>query len=276
MSMMKLGPLALATLLIAGQAAADEGKATPPPAKGQPAPTAGTAEAPRKAPAAATPAAATPAAAEPAAKPAAAKPAAAKPSAAKPAAAKPATAKPAAAKPAARMRLLDSAYTAALCKAWNGTRLPAKLGRAGSGWIDSNDSEGRQVIVINRRDCDGWKKVRLVIEADPKGNARCTSGGAYDGKSPLQWKFEPTTEQWADFSDGFGAAKMPGIMRGFEGAYGTAMSNIGNFEIFFAAAGKLALDRKVDWECKGADMEDVREEVADIDRKDMQQILSGD
>ena len=188
----------------------------------------------------------------------------------------PRPAAPAAEKPAAPMRLLDPAYAAALCKAWNTSLLPAALGRAGSEWIDSNDSKGRQVMVINRRDCEGWKKVRLVVEADAKGEARCTSGGANDGKSAFQWKFEPRTDQWADFTDGFGVGKMPGIMKGFEGSYGTAMNNISNFEVFFAIAGDLALKNKVDWACAGADMEDVRDEVGDIDRADMREIIAGD
>jgi len=172
-----------------------------------------------------------------------------------------------------RMRLLDPSFASLLCKAWNKTRLPVELGRSGTEWIDSNDSEGLQVIVITRSDCKGWRKVRLVVKADDKGNARCVKGGAYDGRSAYQWKFEPSTEQWADFTDGFGVTKMPGIMSGFEGSYATAMNNISNFEIFFAAAGRIALDKKVDWACKGADMEDVNDEIADIDKEDMREIL---
>jgi hypothetical protein len=170
------------------------------------------------------------------------------------------------------VRLLDAPYTARLCEAWNGTSLPAALGRSGSGWIDSAGSEGRQVIVISRRDCEGWPKVQLVIEADEAGQAVCRSGGAFPG-GELQWRFTPTTEQWADFSDGFGVMQMPGIMSGFIGPYPVAAANIGNFEVFFAAAGRLALELDVDWSCDGADAEDVAEEVADIDREDMAAIL---
>ena len=177
---------------------------------------------------------------------------------------------PAIAKPA---KLLDVDFAQELCKGWNKTSLPAKLGRAGSGWIDSADSKGKQTVVINRRDCKAWKKVQLVIEANDKGEAMCTSAGAASGK--FQWKFEPTTEQWADFTDGFGALKMPGIMKGFVGPYGTAMKNIGNFEVFFALAGYIALQNNVSWACEGADAEDVKEEVADIDQGDMKATLKG-
>ncbi len=168
--------------------------------------------------------------------------------------------------------LLDAEFASSLCTAWNQTKLPAALGRSGSGWVDSAGSKGSQKMVISRRDCDAPTKVQLVVEADEAGNAVCKSGGAYDGGA-FQWKFEPTTEQWADFTDGFGVMKMPGIMDGFVGPYPTAAANIGSFEIFFAAAGKLALDAEVDWSCKGADMDDVREEVEDIDRAAMGRIL---
>jgi hypothetical protein len=169
-------------------------------------------------------------------------------------------------------KLLDATWTAAMCEAWNDTSLPANLGRAGSGWIDSAGSEGHQVVVISRRDCSGWAKVQLVIDADAKGEARCTSGGAHTG-GPFQWQFTPTTRQWADFADGFGVTKMPGIMNGFVGPYPVAAANISNFEVFFARAGKLALDMDVDWTCEGADAAKIAEDVADIDRADMEKIL---
>ncbi len=169
-------------------------------------------------------------------------------------------------------RLLDAGYTAQLCEAWNQTSLPAALGRSGSGWIDSADSEGRQLIIVSRRDCTGWSKVQLVIEADEGGQAVCRQGGAFEG-GELQWQFTPTTEQWADFTDGFGVMQMPGIMKGFVGPYSVAAANIGNFEVFFAAAGKLALDLGVDWSCEGADAADVASEIEDIDREDMAAIL---
>ena len=174
---------------------------------------------------------------------------------------------------AAPMRLLDAAFAGQLCRAWNDSSLPKNLGRSGSGWIDSSDSKGRQILVVSRRDCSGWTPVQLVIEADEKGQARCVSGDAYkSGK--VQWRFAPTTEQWADFADGFGMLDMPGIMPGFEGSYTTAANNMGAFEVFFAAAGKVALDGGVDWTCKGADAEDVAEEVAEIDRAAMAKILA--
>jgi len=170
-------------------------------------------------------------------------------------------------------RLLDAAFAGELCRAWNDTSLPKNLGRAGSGWIDSSDSEGKQILVVSRRDCSGWTPIQLIIEADAKGEARCTSGGAHKG-GKVQWRFAPTTEQWADFADGFGMLDMPKIMSGFEGSYTTAANNMGAFEVFFAAAGKVALDGGVDWQCKGADAEDVSEELADIDRSAMAKILA--
>ena len=39
---------------------------------------------------------------------------------------------------------------------------------------------------------------------------------------------------------------MPKIMSGFEGSYTTAANNMGAFEVFFAAAGKVALDGGVE------------------------------
>jgi len=173
---------------------------------------------------------------------------------------------------AAPTTLLDADFASELCTAWNKTKLPAALGRSGSGWVDSAGSTGHQKMVISRRDCRDFKKVQLIIEADASGAAMCTSGGNFDG-GEFQWKFEPTTSQWADFTDGFGVMKMPGIMNGFVGPYPTAAANISSFEIFFAAAGKLALDASVDWTCSGADAGDVNDEIADIDRSDMAKIL---
>ncbi len=175
----------------------------------------------------------------------------------------------------AKGKLLDTTFAKAMCKGWNATSLPKELGRGGSGWIDSADSEGSQALVIGRRDCDGHPLVKLVIEADANGDAMCASAGRYTKGGPMQWKFEPTTEQWADFTDGFGVMKMPGIMSGFVGPYTTAMNNIGSFEVFFAMAGHLALGRDVDWQCKGADMEEVTDEIGDIDKGDMKSILEG-
>ncbi len=173
---------------------------------------------------------------------------------------------------AAPVKLLDADFASELCSAWNNTKLPAVLGRSGSAWVDSAGSTGLQKMVVSRRDCQGFKKVQLIIEADASGAAMCTSGGAFDG-GDYQWKFEPTTSQWADFTDGFGVMKMPGIMNGFVGPYPTAAANISSFEIFFAAAGKLALDSSVDWACSGADADDVNSEILDIDRSDMAKIL---
>ncbi len=174
---------------------------------------------------------------------------------------------------AAPAQLLDPAFAADLCTAWNATELPSLLGRSGSGWIDSAGSTGTQTMVISRRDCSGWSKVQLTLAADESGNATCLAGGAFIGAA-FQWKFEPTTKQWADFTDGFGVMQMPGIMKGFVGPYDTAAANIGSFEIFFAAAGKLALDSGVDWTCDGADADAVAKEVSHIDRGDMGAILN--
>lgn len=168
--------------------------------------------------------------------------------------------------------LLDADFTASLCNGWNGSTLPDALGRSGSGWIDSAGSQGQQVIVVGRRDCTDWTRVQLVIEADAQGRATCQAGGTYAG-GDYQWKFEPTTPQWADFSDGFGPLQMPGLMSGFVGPYPTAANNIGNFEVFFALAGSIALEDRVSWSCTGADAAKVDKEVAGIDRGDMNRIL---
>lgn len=174
---------------------------------------------------------------------------------------------------AADMKLLDADYTRALCTAWNETALPEKLGRSGSGWVDAADSEGSQILVINRRDCTGWTAVKLHIRADASGAAKCVEGGPFSG-GDFQWRFQPTTEQWADFTDGFGVFQMPGIMSGFVGPYNTAAANVGNFEIFFAAAGKVALDHSVDWTCAGADAAAVSGAVSGIDSAAMKRILA--
>ena len=171
-------------------------------------------------------------------------------------------------------RLLDVNFAKAICDGWNKTSLPTKVGRSGSGWIDSANSKGKQVLVVNRRDCSDWKPNRLVIEADNSGRAMCTNSGTFSG-GKYQWKFEPTTEQWADFTDGFGFFKMPKIMKGFVGPYSTAMNNIGSFEVFFAMVGYTALKSDLDWQCVGADADDVVAAVADIDRGDMRGILKG-
>jgi len=174
---------------------------------------------------------------------------------------------------AADMKLLDSAYTSALCSAWNTTALPQKLGRSGSAWVDSAGSKGSQIIVINRRDCSDWKAVQLHIKADESGAAKCVEGGTFAG-GDFQWRFQPTTEQWADFTDGFGVMQMPGIMDGFKGPYPTAAANVANFEIFFALAGKIALENQVDWTCAGADADAVVKELKSIDQSDMKSILA--
>ncbi|RME26146.1 MAG: hypothetical protein D6798_07230 [Deltaproteobacteria bacterium] len=159
---------------------------------------------------------------------------------------------------------LDGAFTSALCQAWNDSAMPGLVGRNGSGWIDSAGSEGRQVIVMGRRDCAAWPKAALVIEADAAGDAVCVKGGVHGGTA-FQWKFEPTTPQWADFTDGFGVMDMPGIMSGFVGPYGVAANNIGSFEVFFAVTGKLAFDRSVDWDCEGGDPDKIAKAVDKVD-----------
>ncbi len=171
------------------------------------------------------------------------------------------------------MKLLDNAYTEKLCAAWNNTSLPKRLGRSGSKWIDSAKSSGHQVIVISRRDCTNWPKVKVVIDANENGDAMCTQGGAFsDGE--FQWKFEPKTTHWIDFSDGFGAFKMPKIMDGFVGPYGAAMKNIKNFELFFATAGNLAIEENANLYCEGPSQEDVQDEWDDLKISKMKKILS--
>jgi len=173
-------------------------------------------------------------------------------------------------------KLLDAGHVALLCKAWNQSALPKALGRSGSGWIDSAGSKGKQTMVIGRRDCTGFKKVALTIEATASGDASCTASGVHKAGAAFQWKFEPTTAQWADFSDGFGVFKMPGIMDGFVGPYPTAMNNISNFGVFFALAGKSALDSGVSWTCEGGDASKIADEVKSIDKAEMAQIAAGE
>ena len=171
---------------------------------------------------------------------------------------------------------LDAEFAGMICNGWNQTTLPHDLGRNGSSWIDSADSRGRQVMVVTRRDCDGWRSIKLVIEANGSGDAVCNPGesGRFSG-GPFQWQFEPTSRHWADFTDGFGASAMPRIMRGFEGPYPTAMNNIGNFETFFAMVGYVAQQSNANWECSGANMSRINEEWADVDWGDTRSILRG-
>ncbi len=176
---------------------------------------------------------------------------------------------------AGAMKVLDVQYSKKLCKAWNKTNLPKALGKNGSEWIDSNDSPGRQVMALTRSDCKNWPMIGLVIEADSKGNASCTDAVVLKKSDKYQWKMEPTSEQWIDFSDGFGVMAMPGLMGGFVGSYSTAMNNIGSFGMFFSANGYLAITSSADWTCDGADMEEVNEELEDLDHDDMMDNLKG-
>ena len=161
--------------------------------------------------------------------------------------------------------LLDGAFASSLCTAWNDSAMPTLVGRNGSGWVDSAGSAGHQVIVMGRRDCSAWSKAQLVIDVDAAGDARCTSGGVFSGGA-FQWKFEPTTVQWIDFTDGFGVMDMPGIMSGFVGPYGVAANNIKSFEVFFALAGSMALDQGADLACAGGDLAKAQEAVGKVDR----------
>jgi hypothetical protein len=174
----------------------------------------------------------------------------------------------------AEPRFMDSDFAAQACNGWNATTLPDAVGRDGSGWIDSANSVGSQIIVVTRRECSGWTPVMFRIEANDEGRAMCTSAGAHDKKS-FQWKFEPKTVHWADFTDGFGMGKMPAIMPGFVGPKGTAMKNLKNFEIFFAMVGHLALENDLNWSCTGADDKKVQSSIARIDHEDNLAILAG-
>ncbi len=175
---------------------------------------------------------------------------------------------------ASALDFLDEEFAGLICEGWNQTDLPHDLGRNGSGWIDSAGSHGHQVMVITRRDCDGWHPVKLVIDADSSGNAHCTSGEAFTGGS-FQWRFEPASRHWADFTDGFGASSMPRIMSGFEGPYTTAMNNIDNFEVFFAMVGWVARESGADWECSGTNMNRVNNEWGDVHWDRARRHLSG-
>lgn len=173
------------------------------------------------------------------------------------------------------LQFLDAKFSSLLCTSWNKTKLPTILGRQGSAWIDSNDSPGKQVMVLNRSDCTGWPKVALTVTADASGNAVCSASGKPKKDDPYQWKMEPSSAQWADFADGFGVMDMPGLMGGFVGSYGTAMNNMGAFEKFFAVAGYLAVVHNVSWQCDGIDMEDLTEEISSIDHDDLMETLAG-
>jgi len=168
--------------------------------------------------------------------------------------------------------MLDGPFSADLCKAWNTSAMPQLVGRNGAGWIDSAGSTGHEVIVMGRRDCADGPKAQLVIDADANGDATCTAGSAWSGGG-YQWKFEPTTAQWVDFTDGFGVMDMPGIMSGFVGPYGVAANNIASFQVFFALAGKQALDQDADLVCDGGDADKIAKAVQKVDRSKTEKIL---
>lgn len=192
--------------------------------------------------------------------------------ASQPAAAEP---EPAAPQPEAAMKLWDLQFAKRVCESVNRTPLKKGLGRSGTGWIDSMDKKGHQVMVIGRRDCKGWTPIRTVWEADAEGNALCKEATYFKKGDEYNWRFAPTTLHWADFSDGFGVFDMPKIMPGFEGSYPTAMKNMGNFVVFFSAVGYVALKNNIDWTCDGGETAKIQKEVSKIDRKDMEKNLKG-
>jgi hypothetical protein len=79
----------------------------------------------------------------------------------------------------ANPKFLDTQFANDICQGWNKISLPQAVGRSRSGWIDSAGSTGKQVLVVNRRDCTNWIPLQLVIEADASGNAFCTSSEKY-------------------------------------------------------------------------------------------------
>lgn len=175
----------------------------------------------------------------------------------------------------APMKFMGPEFSKLLCESMNQTGAKKGLGRQGTGWIDSMDKKGEQVLVMGRRDCTGWTPMRFVWKADAQGDAVCVEARPLKKGDSYNWAMAPTTPQWVDFSDGFGVFDMPKVMKGFQGSYASAMNNIANFNFLFATTGYLAFAHQVDWSCNGTDMKEVNEAIADVDKADMKALLKG-
>ncbi len=172
----------------------------------------------------------------------------------------------------------DVTFAKKLCKAWNNSSMPKRLGTkavGGTGWINyftgetkSAPKKGFQKIVSGRRDCKGWPKFQIVLEQDASGKAICNvaKSGKYDGKN-LTWQFIPKTEHWFNFARSFGMFDFAKLMNGFKGPMMFAKKNQSNFQIFWRLGAKLGLNS--DWKtgCKGIDVEDVQDEIDDYKKK---------
>jgi len=160
-------------------------------------------------------------------------------------------------------KFLDKNFTTELCKAWNNSTLPNKLGEKGSNWINKGKKKGTQTMVFWVKNCK-TKKVQLTVE-NKDGKAICTYGGIAKTTKP-DWKIYPPSYKW--FKCATGVNPMWQLLGNFSGSMGVAMKNMGNFKVFFKVVGKLSKSKNADYKsgCKTDkdDLEDINEYLKKI------------
>ncbi len=134
----------------------------------------------------------------------------------------------------AKTGFLSPTFAKELCKQWNKSSLPGKLGSSGNGWVTTG-GKSTQVLIIFARNCSK-PKIQLTI-TDQDGEAKCTYGGAK--KNSADWQFGPTTKQWKRWGTGrWSKMNMPALMQTFKGNIAVAKKNLKNFGIFWKSAKK--------------------------------------
>jgi hypothetical protein len=137
-------------------------------------------------------------------------------------------------------------FAGELCKSWNNSSLPKKLGTkatGGSDWIDietkiAKVDKGTQIIASGRYDCSKKPDFIIIIKKQADGTAKCVASGLY--KNKRTWQFLPKTKQWKEYSKSFGMGAFWGLWRnGMKGNKTTAWSNSDNFKVFFQEAVKI-------------------------------------
>lgn len=144
----------------------------------------------------------------------------------------------------AKTKFLDTTFAAELCKQWNASALPAKLGSSGNGWVTTG-GKSKQIMQVFAKNCNN-PKVQLVIE-DQGGKAMCTGSGAASGTP--DWQFGPKTSDWKKWATKWSAMHMPALMSTFKGDIGVAKKNLKNFGLFWKAAAKAVDATGSDYSC---------------------------
>ncbi|HEO66271.1 MAG TPA: hypothetical protein ENI73_10450, partial [Spirochaetes bacterium] len=121
----------------------------------------------------------------------------------------------------AKTSFLSPTFAKELCKQWNNSSLPGKLGSSGNGWVTTG-GKSTQAMIIFARNCSK-PKVQMTIK-DVDGEAKCTYGGAK--KNDADWQFGPTTKQWKSWGNGrWSKFKLPALMATFKGNMAVAKKN---------------------------------------------------